>query len=218
MSDPGYGSYILSAAEAERNRRTGNAQLMKKLDMQKYGIDTQSETTRYGIDKGAETAANLLAFEQKKFEAEQAERNRKLNNSMEVAGTYISNQQELQRSANINEDLKEDDADTWFSNFRAGDIEADQYSGITGRVKKWWRDEGFFGEGDSPYDPKYNLTVGGVPINPQLKDLDLSDNKITVEELMGPTGYAAQAVDAQSGKTSTKSHLDTLFNYFGKWR
>ena len=213
MSDPGYGSYILSAAEAERNRRTGNAQLMKKLDMQKYGIDTQSETTRYGIDKSAETAANALALEQKKFEAQQAEYNRRLNNSMEVAGTYISNQEELQRSANVGEDLEQ------------GKIETDEYSQtLIGPIKKWWRSEGLFGPEkgepgyDSPYDPKYNQTVGGVPIDPQLKNLVLSDNKMTVEELMGPVGYAAQATDAQSGKTSTESHLDTLFNYFGKWR
>tara|TARA_Y100000593_G_scaffold27404_1_gene54828 strand:+ start:12612 stop:13238 length:627 start_codon:yes stop_codon:yes gene_type:complete len=208
MSDPGYGSYILSAAEAERNRRTGNAQLMKKLDMQKYGIDTQSETTRYGIDKSAETAANALALEQKKFEAQQAEYNRRLNNSMEVAGTYISNEAEKQRSGNVIEDLKQDE------------LEADQYSGflyntkgggLFPNLKEAWR-------GDEAYDEKYGITVDGVSVNPQLKDLNLTDNKITVEELMGPLGYAAQATDAQSGKTSTESHLDTIWNYFGKWR
>ena len=46
MSDPGYGSYIANAAEAERNRRSQGQQLLKKLDMQKYGIDTSASTQR----------------------------------------------------------------------------------------------------------------------------------------------------------------------------
>ena len=56
MTDPGYGSYLASAAEKERDRRSEGQQLLKKLDMQKYGIDTQASTSRYATDSAASTA------------------------------------------------------------------------------------------------------------------------------------------------------------------
>ena len=49
-------SYIAAAAEGERNRRLERESLDKRLDMQKYGIDTS-----------AETAANRLTFDEYKF-------------------------------------------------------------------------------------------------------------------------------------------------------
>ena len=68
MSDPGYGSYIANAAEAERNRRSQGQQLLKKLDMQQYGIDTSASTQRYGIDTNKQIADNQLELQNKKFD------------------------------------------------------------------------------------------------------------------------------------------------------
>lgn len=233
MSDPGYGSYIASAAEAERNRRTGNAQLMKKLDMQKYGIDTSATTSRYATDTAATTAdknrEQLAAFKDEETRRWNIgnERDQKLFDlgmedratSEEIGGNIVKNAAEKQRSEKIRNKLLEDDADTWFSNIRQGDIEADEYKGIGGKVKKWWRDEGFFGpeKGEpgynSAYDPKYELNVDGERIDPQLEDLDLTDNKMTVENLV-KYGPAIETADSISGKGSTNS----LFNMFGLWK
>ena len=56
MADPGYGSYIASAAESERNRRHQSELSARSREIQKYGIDVGAETSRYGVDVGAETS------------------------------------------------------------------------------------------------------------------------------------------------------------------
>ena len=224
MSDPGYGSYIANAAEAERNRRSQGQQLMKRLDMQKYGIDTSATTQRYGIDTNKQIAENQLELQNRKFDEQTRQYNQEYGMrktlfdiaqderdvSKKIAGNIVSNAAETERSNVQREALLKDDSDTWFSNFRAGDVEADQYSGVGGRIKKWWRDEGFFGEGDSAYDPKYNLTVGGERIDPQLQQLDLTGDDVTVE-MLGKYLPAIEAADASGGGKSNKS----LMNLWG---
>ena len=89
MSDPGYGSYIANAAEAERNRRSQGQQLIKKLDMQKYGIDTSASTQRYGIDTNKKIAEDQLALQNKKFD----EQIRQYNQEYGMRKTLFDQQQ-----------------------------------------------------------------------------------------------------------------------------
>ena len=239
MTDPGYGSYLASAAEKERDRRAEGQQLLKKLDMQKYGIDTQASTSRYATDSAASTAdknrevrreelQSLNERSQRDFDEQvrqfglQDDRQQTLFDlkmkdratSEEIAGNIVTNAAEVERSNVQREALLEDDADHWFPNLRAGDVEADQYSGVGGRIKKWWRDEGFFGEGDSAYDPKYNLTVGGERIDPQLQQLDLTDNDMTLEMLQAYTPGIGTADSIGKGQ-STEALKNNVWNLWG---
>ena len=89
MSDPGYGSYIANAAEAERNRRSQGQQLLKKLDMQKYGIDTSASNQIYGIDTNKKVADDNLAWQNKKFD----EQTRQYNQEYGMRKTLFDQQQ-----------------------------------------------------------------------------------------------------------------------------
>ena len=148
MSDPGYGSYIANAAEAERNRRSQGQQLMQKLDIQKYGIDTSATTQRYGIDTNKTIADNQLELQNKKFDEQVRQfgiqdARRKTLFDIGVAedelrtglGSYIADAGKKREEETLKrEALKKDDEQFWFPSLRSGDIEADEYKGIPGKV------------------------------------------------------------------------------------
>tara|TARA_R110002167_G_scaffold148194_7_gene341106 strand:+ start:3130 stop:3741 length:612 start_codon:yes stop_codon:yes gene_type:complete len=195
MADPGYGSYLFNAAESERNRRTGNQRFQRQLGERQRQFDIQ--------DKRVQTLFDIAMEER--------------DTSKEIAGVKIHNAAEEQRSEKIKDKLSEDDAETMFSNFRTGDIETDEYSRPGGGVKKWWRDEGWLGPKigepgyDSAYDPKWEQEIGGVPIDPEYKKLDMTNNDMTLE-LLKKYASDIESTDIQSGDKSTES----LFDIFKK--
>ena len=227
MSDPGYGSYIANAAEAERNRRSQGQNLLKKLDMQKYGIDTSASTQRYGIDTNKKIAEDNLAFQTKKFDEQVRQFNvqdARTQSLFDIGmqedefrtglGDYITDASKKRTEETLKrEALEKDDEQFWFPSLRSGDIEADEYKGISGKALKWWRSEGFFGPEkgepgyDSPYDPKYDLNIGGEAITPVIPPLDLTQYRTTPESLE-KYGKHIQTADLLQKGGSDKSYMN----------
>ena len=87
-------------------------QLLKKLDMQKYGIDTSASTQRYGIDTNKKIADDNLALQNKKFDEQTRQYNQEYGMrktlfdiaqderdvSKKIAGNIVSNAAETERS------------------------------------------------------------------------------------------------------------------------
>jgi hypothetical protein len=206
-------SYIAAAAEGERNRRLERESLDKRLDMQKYGIDTSARTQQ-----------NLLDFNREKWIPEEERKSTLFGQGQdiydaqkEITSGVVDVGEEIDRTRRLYENLQKDDESTWFSNFRQGDIEADQYKGFGGKVKKWWRDEGWFGEdvgesgyGDA-YDAKYNLTVDGMPLNFQPIDIDREKLKVLPPEVLNQYIEYLQMIDTAGG-SQTDQGLLSMFN------
>lgn len=231
MTDPGYGSYLASAAEKERDRRSEGQQLLKKLDMQKYGIDTQASTSRYATDSAASTADKNREVRREELQSLNERSQRDFDEQVRQFGLQDERQQALFDIGMKEEEVKETiggyitDASAKRSEetkkrdlLESNQLEADQYSGflvspsgdLFPNFKEWYRGLG----GGDAYSSEYDLTIGGKAVTPQIDPLDLTTLRMTPENLQEYAPHIETA-DKLYGDQSTTELQNNVWNLWG---